>query len=222
MLDRRTRRLTNRLFAFRGKPVGKSIVNQRIIPLLCKISGVPRADAIGRITSHRARSTIASQLYNAEKPLGLLELMEWLGHKKVDSVLAYAKTSHKKMARAYSEADYFRRNIGRITVLLSREVIEGGGAAAGEPYKFYDLGHGYCRYNFFSQCPHRMACVRCSFYLPKDSDASRLLEAAANNERLVEELPLREEEVDAVTGDTAAIDALKRKLQSVPAPGRLK
>lgn len=44
-----------------------------------------------------------------------------------------------------------------------------GGRAAQEPWKFYDLGHGYRTYDFFDQCPHRMACAKCSFYLPKHS-----------------------------------------------------
>jgi hypothetical protein len=26
------------------------------------------------------------------------------------------------------------------------------------------LGHGFCTYTFFEQCPHRMACARCDFY----------------------------------------------------------
>lgn len=218
LMDRKTRRLTHRLFAYRGRPVGQSFVNQRVIPLLCRKAGVPEFDSVGSISSHRARSTIASQLYNADHPLGLLELKEWLGHKKLDSVLAYTKANPKKLARAYASADYFKRNVGRITVLLDREVIESGAAARGEPYKYYDLGHGYCKYNFFSQCPHRMACVRCSFYLPRASDEARLLAARSRNEKLIEEIPLRPEEIDAATGDSAAISSLEEKLRDVPAP----
>lgn len=218
MLDRKTKRLTHRLFAFRGKPVGKTIINERIIPLLCRLAGVPRRDIIGNITSHRARSTIASQLLNAEEPLGLMELAEWLGHKKLDSVLHYAKPDRRKLARSYAKADYFKRNVGRMTVLLDREVIESGLAAQGVPYKYYDVGPGYCRNKFFSQCPHRMACVRCSFFLPKESEAAKLLEASASNERLIEELPLREEEIEAARGDSAAIEELARSLSGVPAP----
>lgn len=37
-------------------------------------------------------------------------------------------------------------------------------AAAGEPWSFYDLGHGLCAYEFFDQCAHRMAFARCDFY----------------------------------------------------------
>ena len=41
----------------------------------------PTADVRGNITSHRARSTIASQLYNAKEPMTLFELQAWLGHR---------------------------------------------------------------------------------------------------------------------------------------------
>jgi phenylpyruvate tautomerase PptA (4-oxalocrotonate tautomerase family) len=42
--------------------------------MLCAKAGVPAADVRGKITSHRARSTIASQLYNAKEPMTLFEL----------------------------------------------------------------------------------------------------------------------------------------------------
>jgi hypothetical protein len=218
MMDRRTRRLTNRLFAFRGKPVSVYILNGRLIPLLCKKAGVPESDAVGAITCHRGRSTIASQLYNAESPLGLLELKEWLGHKKVDSTLFYVKPDQQKLAASYSKANYFRENLARISVLLDVEAIESGRAAQGEPYKYCDLGHGYCANRFFSQCAHRMACIRCSYYVPAGSDTARLLEAKAHNERFIQEIPLRKQEIAAASGDAKAIDALSKRLSKMPAP----
>jgi integrase len=54
-------------------------LNKTLIPALCKKAGVPLADVRGNITSHRARSTIASQLYNAREPMTLFELQQWLG-----------------------------------------------------------------------------------------------------------------------------------------------
>jgi hypothetical protein len=46
----------------------------------------------------------------------------------------------------------------------------------GRREKFYDLGHGYCTYDFFDQCPRRMACAKCSFYMPKGSTTAAPLE----------------------------------------------
>jgi hypothetical protein len=73
-----------------------------------------------------------------------------------------------------------------------RNALVRNGRAANEPWKFYDLGHGYCTYDFFDQCPHRMACAKCSFYLPKDSSEAQLLEAKANLMRLRQDIPLAE------------------------------
>jgi integrase len=39
------------------------------------------SDVRGNITSHRARSTTATQLYNAKEPMTLFELQAWLGHR---------------------------------------------------------------------------------------------------------------------------------------------
>jgi integrase len=74
LLDLRTGELVALLFGLRAKRVARDYFNQALIPVLCRKAGVPRADARGRITSHRARSTIASQLYNAKEPMTLFEL----------------------------------------------------------------------------------------------------------------------------------------------------
>jgi hypothetical protein len=57
------------LFTFRARRVPSTYINGTVIPLLCRKAGVPPADVRGNITSHRARSTIASQLYNAKEPM---------------------------------------------------------------------------------------------------------------------------------------------------------
>ncbi len=57
-----------------------SYINTSLIPTLCKVAGIPRTDERGTITSHRARATLATLLYNAPEGLSLFELMHWLGH----------------------------------------------------------------------------------------------------------------------------------------------
>jgi hypothetical protein len=42
--------------------IGRQYLNTRIIPAVCAKAGVPTSDVRGNITSHRARSTIASLL----------------------------------------------------------------------------------------------------------------------------------------------------------------
>jgi hypothetical protein len=152
-------------------------------PTLCRKTGVPRADVRGNITSHRGRSTIASQLFNAKEPMTLFELQEWLGHSTPAATQHYAKITPTKLAKSYADAGYFKRNLRAIEVLVDQETVRSG-RAANEPWKFYDLGHGFCMYDFFEQCPHRMACAKCTFYMPKGSSQAQLIEGKANLLRL--------------------------------------
>lgn len=74
ILDPKTNEHAGFLFAFRARRVSKHYINEAITPMLWRKAGVPNADARGNITSHRPRSTIASQLYNAKGPMTLFEL----------------------------------------------------------------------------------------------------------------------------------------------------
>lgn len=217
-MDKKTGEVVHFLFSFRGKAIGRSYINQAIIPLLCRKAGVKREDARGAITSHRARATIASQLFNAKEPLSLFELQEWLGHREISSTQHYAKVSPLKLAYSYKKAGYFERNVRVIEVLIDQEAILNGSAAKGEPYMFYDVGHGHCTYNFFDQCPHRMACAKCSFYLPKGSTEAQLLEGRVNLQRMLQQIPLSEDERAAVEDSIEAMEKLCKKLANVPTP----
>lgn len=172
----------------------------------------------GDLTSHRARSTIASQLASAKEPMSLLELMEWLGHRDPEATLRYVKVAPTRLAKAYADAGYFARNVRAIEVLIDQDVVESGAAARGEPWRLYDLGHGYCTYKFFDQCPHRLACARCSFYRPKGSTQAQLLEGKANLLRYRQEVPLTEGECAAVDDGIAAMEKLLETLADTPTP----
>ena len=169
-------------------------------------------------SGHRTRSTIASQLYNAKEPMTLFELQAWLGHRTPNSTQHYAKITPNTLTRAYTEAGYFARNIRTIEVLLDRDAVTSGAAAAGQPWQHYDLGHGYCTYTFFEQCPHRMACAKCDFYIPKDSGKAQLLEAKGNLQRMLVSIPLTDDERAAVEDGQTALDTLLTRLADVAAP----
>jgi len=186
--------------------------------MLCRKAGIPEQDARGKITSHRARSTIASQLFNAKEPMSLFELQAWLGHQSPLTTQYYVQITPTKLAKAYAAAGYFDRNVRTIEVLIDQDTIKSGAAAAGEPWKFYDLGHGYCTYDFFDQCPHRMACAKCGFYRPKGSSQAQLLEAKANLQRMLQAIPLSEDERAAVEDGLTAIERLSAQLLDVPTP----
>lgn len=211
-LDRKTGELVHFLFAYRARPLPRQYLNGSLIPTLCRKAGIPLKDVRGSITSHRARSTIASQLFNAREPMSLFELQAWLGHRSPATTQHYVDLVATKLAKAYADAGYFARNVRAIEVLIDQDVVKTTAAAAGEPWLYYDLGHGLCTYEFFDQCPHRMACARCDFYGPKNSSQGQLLEAKTNLLHLLQEVPLTEEERAAADGDLAAVERLVAKL----------
>ena len=216
--DIKTAESVDFLFSYRARRLPHAYLNQRLIPILCRKAGIPRADARGNISSHRARSTIASQLFNAKDPMTLFELQAWLGHRSPVTTQHYVAFTPTRLASAYTEAHYFQRNLRMMDVLIDQEVIRNG--AIDEPWRYYDLGHGLCSYEFFDQCPHRMACARCDFYVPKQSSRADLLTSKAGMTHMLQEIPLTDDERAAVDGDVAAIDRLLKRLETTPTPNK--
>lgn len=206
------------LFCYQGKTLSKQYLNDNLIPMLCRKASIPQQDSKGRITSHRARATIASQLANADDPMSLLALKEWLGHQKVSATLYYVRDNTATLTKAYTDAGYFGRNVRVIEVLIDRQAINSRATAEGEPWKYYDLGHGYCTYDFFDQCPHRMACAKCTFYRPKATTEIQLQEAQDNLLHMLQMIPLTEDEQAAVNDGLEAVVKLCQRLAETPAP----
>ena len=157
-------------------------------------------------------------LYNAKDPMTLFELQSWLGHASPSSTQQYARISPVTLTKADNDAGYFGRNLRTIEVLIDRDAVRKGQAATGTPWEYFDLGHGWCTYNFFEQCPHRMACARCDFYIPKESSAAQLLEANTNLARMLIEIPLTDDERAAVEEGQSAMTALLERLADTPTP----
>jgi hypothetical protein len=149
--------------------------------------------------------------------MSLFELQRWLGHKWANSTQHYLDISPTKLAQSFRDAGYFARNVRAIEVLIDRDVVVSGKAAE-EPWKFYDLGHGYCTYDFFDQCPHRMACAKCGFYAAKGSGRAQLLEGKENLLRMRQEIPLNDTELAAVDDGLAALERLLDQLADVATP----
>jgi hypothetical protein len=76
----------------------------------------------------------------------------------------------------------------------------------------------YCTYDFFDQCPHRMACAKCSFYMPKGSTMAALLEGKNNLLRMRQEIPLSDAELAALDDGVSALESLLSRLTDVPTP----
>ena len=105
-----------------------------------------------------------------------------------------------------------------IEVLLDQAAVLNGDAAMGLPWKYYDLGHGYCTYDFFDQCEHRMACAQCAFYRPKPALLPLLEEKQRHLLYMRQEIPLTDLELATVEGDLAATEQLITQLRDVPTP----
>ncbi|MFK0113861.1 hypothetical protein [Streptomyces sp. NPDC091217] len=148
----------------------------------------------------------------------LFELQEWLGHRTPEATAHYAKMTPNTLARAYNDAGCFARDVRTIEVLGDRDAVASGAAASGEPWQYYDLGHGLCTYTFFEQCQHRMACARCDFHTPKNSSRGQLLEAKENLQMMLANILLTDDERAAVDDGQAALDQLLERLADVPAP----
>lgn len=85
-----------------------------------------------------------SHVHGPPGQLQSLADLQWLGHKHASSTRHHAAILQRTLVGAYKRADYFARNVRTIQVLIDREAILTGAAAGGEPWKFYDLGDGYC------------------------------------------------------------------------------
>ncbi len=212
-LDRKTGELVHFLFSIRNRPVAKDYLNRSLIPALCRKAGVPEHDSRGRITAHRARATIASQLYNGPDPLNLTELQQWLGHKDPKSTQSYASIDPTRLAKKYANSGYLERNAALIEVLLDVEALRAG---EGEGALYYELGHGLCSNPYWQKCPHRMACVRCEFYVA--GEGAQYARAKKGVRRMLEQIPLTDEERRAAEGDERALNELLAKNADAPTP----
>jgi integrase len=217
-LDPKTGESVQFLFSYRGKRIWDGYINEVLIPLLCRKAGIPEQDSRGQITSHRARATIASMLYNAKEPLSIFELKEYLGHKHLSSTQHYLLVDPTRLASKVVKAGYLEQNLATIEVLLDQEAVMSGAASRGEVWKYYDLGHGFCTNPFWASCAHRMACARCPFYRPKRDSAEQLVEGKANLVHMLEFVQLTEEEKLLVTEGIELHQALLDKLVDVPTP----
>jgi integrase len=217
-LDGKTSEPVHYLFSYRGVHISKGYINRCLIPQLCRKANIPEEDSRGAITSHRARATIASMLYNAKEPLDIFQLQKYLGHKHLSSTQHYLNVDPTKLASDVAKAGYLEQNLATIEVLLDQDAVMSGAAARGDGWKYYDLGHGWCTNPFWAECPHRMACARCPYYCPKDALKDQLVEGQAHLVRMLEFVSLTEDEKLLVSEGIELHQALIERLADVPTP----
>ena len=207
--DRKTGAMVNYLFSHRGHRVGKKYLNDALIPAICAKAGVPCEDERGTITSHRARATIATLLYNAPEGLSIFELMQWLGHTSPKSTQSYARVKPTKLAAAYAKAE---RNSRLVEVLVDTKAD-----ANGTVNVYYVLGdHGLCGNPDWASCLYRMACIKCPFFVPRGQ--AQLLIACQTVKRFMERVELTDEELAAVQDDYDKLQAAVQRTQQLVSP----
>lgn len=211
--DRKTGASVNYLFAHRGYTIGTGYLNHSLIPMLCARAGIPPADERGAITSHRARATIATLLYNAPEGLTIFELMQWLGHKDPKTTQNYARVKPTKLAAAYSKAE---RNSRLVEVLVDTKADTNG-----EVKVYYVLGdHGLCGNPDWATCLYRMACIKCPFFVPKDQ--AQLIADSTTVKRFMEVVELTDEELAAVQEDCDKLEEAVQRTHHLSAPTMLR
>jgi hypothetical protein len=171
-----------------------------------------------RETHHfsRGRASAATWYYNTREGMTLEELQRWLGHATIRSTESYVRPSPIQQAKKFARA---HANSCMVEVLIDREAIMSGAAAAGAPWKYYPLGNGdFCTNPLSQICPHRMACARREFHLPAASQEGTALVAKCDLQRMLEEMPLDPDERAAIEGVVEAMDNLIAKLRNVPTP----
>jgi integrase len=215
-LDDKTGEIVQFLFSHRNRRPGKEYLNQSLISALCRKAGVPREDSRGRITSHRARATVASQLTNAPDPWNLTEIQAFLGHTNPSSTRYYVELDLTRLAKKFADSGYLEKNLATVEVLLDVEALTSGenGQAL-----YYELGHGLCANPYWHKCPYRMACVKCPMYVP--GEEAQYVRAKQGVRRMLETIPLTDEERRAAQGDEEALSQLLGKSESVPVPANI-
>lgn len=214
LLDRITGRPTAYLFCHRGRRINKGYLNRVIIPILLRKAGLPPEDTRGAITSHRARATLATKLYNPSSGLTAIEVMRWLGHTNLASGQHYVELTPVRLMTAFHKSAKLTENLRCISVLVDSR------PEPGQPIFRYDLGHGWCANAAYAMCAHRMACARCTFYEPAETFADALVRQSDRYLRMLQELKLTDDERAATSGDVEAIDGLLTRLAGEPIPDR--
>jgi len=168
-MDRKDHKPTDYLFMTRNRPMGQTFLNFSVIPLLCKVAGlvdengVPLRDAVGKITSHRARSTLATWLRS--NGLSLTYIAKLLGHTDLKTLPWYLREDKHMFARMVRKHNPLDR---MVTAILDTEALKRG---EGEPAVFYYLGYGpdgrphLCASPDYQTCIHQMRCTECEMHV---------------------------------------------------------
>jgi hypothetical protein len=212
LYDAKDRAFAELLFSHRGKRMGATFLNRRLIPLLCAKAGVTPRDAEGAYTAHRGRSARISMLHAC----GL----------ELDDPAAYAIHKDTRTIRKYARRHpiHLHRRVARADTLST--VIEGlydpDAARRGAPAVRWFLGYDadgapqFCALPAHHTCPHRLDCVRCGLFV--GGDRARLVHDDPALLTVTAEVPMTEAQRLLTEGQHAAVERALAALREVPPP----
>ncbi len=198
--DRKTGERTAYLFQYRGRMIGEAFINESLIPLLCKAAGLtdgegkPYKDAIGPITSHRARASTAYYL----KAMGMspYDIGKLLGHTNPNRTLPwYLKENLHHLGRMYRKANPLDRTV--------HALLDTNAAGKGEPCVFYYLADSQdgrprlCGNPNFRTCYHQLQCAECEAYI--ETEMAEIIEQRPGILHIAVPIPLPEQLVEDLT-----------------------
>jgi integrase len=212
LLDVKDREPVDYLFCYKNIQVGRSFINQSLIPILCAKAGVETEDARGQITGHRGRSSRLTLLRN--KGVSLDDLAEYAGHTDSRTIRRYARQDPILLHRIVRDAD----DVSRIV----EGVVELQAAAQGLPALRWFIGYDtdgepmYSGNQVYVTCPHRLSCERCGMFI--GGTKAKLLHEGHNTLPVTSKVPMTPLETCVIKGDVDGAKECQRALQYVPAP----
>jgi hypothetical protein len=213
LYDAKDRAFADLLFCHRGKPLGDQFLNEHLIPLLCRAAGnIPPADAKGRFTGHRGRSTRITLLRRCGMYLD--DLAEYAGHKNTATIPHYARTDPLQLHRKIAKADALSQIIEGLIDLQA--------AAAGQPSVCWFLGYDadglpqFCGLPAHQTCPHRMDCPHCGLFI--GGEKAKLLSESEHVQLIWTEIPITQPQQLLCEGQKEAASRELEQLKDVPTP----
>lgn len=212
LLDPKEREKVDYLFCYQDLRVGAGFINESLIPTLCARAGVDRADATGRITGHRGRSTRLTLL--RRRGVSLDDLAEYAGHLNTRTIRRYARQHPLQLHRIIRDAD----DVSRII----EGVVDVQAVAQGIPALRWFIGYDadgapmFCGNQLYITCPHRLECERCGMFI--GGEKARLLQEGEQTLPITSRVPMTPIEKCLVEGDEAGVAACRAALQDIPAP----
>jgi integrase len=200
------------LFCCRDKRIGPRFLNRSLIPALCAKAGVELADARGRITGHRGRSTRLTLLRRSG--VSLDDLAEYAGHADTRTIRRYARQQPFHLHQIIRDADDVSRVI--------EGVVDVQAAAQGVPALRWFIGYDadgepmYCGNQLYVTCPHRLDCERCGMFI--GGEKAKLFHEGEQMLPVTSKVPMTPLEKCVVEGDQAGVQACRTALQHLPAP----